>query len=78
MKTFDIPTTLAYPTFDDGEYIQDERAWAQKLFGQYFEERELVYGRDYHLERCPGQNIRVCFRDAGEALWFKSNSEVVR
>ncbi len=73
MKTFDIKTMTPYPSFGDDEFLQDESQWAAELFGPWFNERELRYGHDYHLERCCGGNVLVCFRDAGEALWFRDN-----
>jgi hypothetical protein len=73
MKTFDCKTTIPYPTFSDDEFLQDESQWAAQLFGSWFSERELAYGTDYHLARCKDGNVLVCFNDAGEALWFKSN-----
>ena len=65
--------TLVDGTVVEENFRQDEAAWAKELFGDWFQERELNYGRDYWLERCKAGKVKLCFKDAGEALWFQNN-----
>lgn len=87
MKTFDIPTDIAHDhgtpttviladgTSTDENFRQDEAAWTRALFGTWFEDRELAYGQDYWLECCAAGRVRICFKDAGEAVWFRAETQ---
>lgn len=77
MKTFDINTNITDErfTFQPEQFRQDEAAWANKLFNNWFKDRQLAWGHDYYLSCCPGGNVLVCFYDVSEAMWFKSHHE---
>lgn len=75
MKTFDIASNVPFPPpfRDEDHCCQDEGAWANRLFNNWFEERGLGLGNHYHLEKGEDGNVLACFKGADEALWFKTN-----
>ena len=80
MATFDIASNVPFPPpfRDEDHCCQDEQAWANGLFENWFASRELYFGNQYHLAKAEDGTVLVCFKSVEEALWFKSNHEAAR